>query len=189
MRVPAAPLFALFALLATACSKTLVAEEDAQVTDLPPLEPGPPPSAMPSESSAQPGLQHAGSGAEAGGLEAGADAGARGRARGSEADGGDAGGGCGDPPLGDCPLKAWMKANCAAAVTHQDLEALAYAFDKIATYAPPDGAGFVNWVSIAKDGADAARAASMVGVKGACRGCHQQYKDRYKATLRARALP
>jgi hypothetical protein len=79
-----------------------------------------------------------------------------------------------------------MKANCAPPVLTGDLDALAAAFDQIATFAPAPAAGFDNWVSIAKDGADAARAASMVGVKGACRGCHQQYKERYREALRSR---
>jgi hypothetical protein len=186
----------LFALLAGACSKSLVAEEDAQVTDLPPLatEPAPAPSGMvPAEAGAR-GEAEAGAGAGAG-AEAGArgEAGARAKAAGGAAadagDAGNAGAACGDAPLRDCPLKAWMKANCAPAVMAQDLDLLAYAFDRIAAFAPPDSAGYTNWVSIANDGADAARAASIVGVKGACRGCHQQYKDRYKAGMRARALP
>jgi hypothetical protein len=190
LRVSLAWLLSL-ASCAVACSKSLVTEEDAQALDLPPLATEPSPSASSPQASAQSTPPMSAPQREAGAERAPAvDAGAAGAdtgARKATADGGDVAA-CGDPPLRDCPLKAWMKANCAAAVTAGDLDALGYAFDRIATFAPPESAGFANWVSIARDGADAARAASMVGVKGACRGCHQQYKDRYRATLRARPL-
>ncbi len=97
----------------------------------------------------------------------------------------DAGVSCGQKPLPDCPLQAWMKANAAAAMASQDMDAVATAFDKIAAFAP---AGYTNWVSISKDGAAAARAASLEGVKGGCRGCHEQYKKKYVAELRTRPL-
>jgi hypothetical protein len=78
-----------------------------------------------------------------------------------------------------------MKANTAAAMSIQDFDALAVALDRVAAFAPP---GYTNWASISRDGADAARAQSLDGVKGACRGCHNQYKDKYKRELRDRAL-
>jgi hypothetical protein len=92
---------------------------------------------------------------------------------------------CGDKPLPPCPLYAWMKANTSAAMSAQDYDALATALDKTAKFAPP---GFTNWVSISKDGAAAARAQSLDGVKGACRGCHNQYKDKYKKEMRDRPI-
>jgi hypothetical protein len=92
---------------------------------------------------------------------------------------------CGDQPLPSCPLNAWMKANMSPAVLSSDFDALAVAFEKAATFAP---AAYQNWSSIAKDGADAARAQSLDGVKGACRGCHAQYRDRYKKEMRDRPL-
>jgi hypothetical protein len=92
---------------------------------------------------------------------------------------------CGDKPLPPCPLYAWMKANTSAAMSSQDFDGLAAALTKTASFAPP---GYTNWVSISKDGADAARAQSLDGVKGACRGCHNQYKDRYKKELRDRPI-
>ncbi len=81
-----------------------------------------------------------------------------------------------------------MKANTSPALSSSDFDALATALDKVATFAPPGG-GYPNWVSISKDGAAAAHAASLDGVKGACRGCHQQYKDKYKKEMRDRPLP
>ena len=92
---------------------------------------------------------------------------------------------CGTKPLPDCPLQAWMKANTAPAIAAMDFDGLATAYDKIATFAPP---GYTNWASIAKDGAAAARSASESGVKGGCRGCHEQYKEKYKKELRSRPI-
>jgi hypothetical protein len=92
---------------------------------------------------------------------------------------------CGDKPMPPCPLYAWMKANTSAAMSAQDYDALATALDKTAKLAPP---GYTNWVSISKDGAAAARAQSLDGVKGACRGCHNQYKNKYKKEMRDRPI-
>jgi hypothetical protein len=78
-----------------------------------------------------------------------------------------------------------MKANTSAAMSAQDFDALATALDKVPAFAP---AGYTNWVSISKDGADAARAQSLDGVKASCRGCHNQYKDRYKKEMRDRPI-
>jgi hypothetical protein len=97
----------------------------------------------------------------------------------------DAAAACGDKPLPPCPLNAWMKANASPASVAGDFDGLGSAFDKIATFAP---AGYPNWVSIAHDGADAARAQSLDGAKAACRGCHSQYKDKYKREMRDRPI-
>jgi hypothetical protein len=78
-----------------------------------------------------------------------------------------------------------MKANTSAAMSAEDFDALATALDKAATFAP---AGYTNWVSIAKDGASAAHAQSLDGVKASCRGCHNQYKDKYKKEMRDRPI-
>jgi hypothetical protein len=94
---------------------------------------------------------------------------------------------CGDKPLPPCPLHAWMKSNTAPAMTAQDFDALASALEKVATFAPPGG-GYPNWASIARDGADAARAQVLDAVKAACRGCHNQYRNKYKQEMRDRPL-
>ena len=78
-----------------------------------------------------------------------------------------------------------MKANTSAAMSAEDFNALAVALDKVVTFAPP---GYANWASIAKDGASAAHAQSLDGVKAACRGCHNQYKDKYKKEMRDRQI-
>jgi hypothetical protein len=78
-----------------------------------------------------------------------------------------------------------MKANTSPAMMAEDLDELATALDKVVTFAPP---GYTNWQSIARDGASAARALSLDGVKASCRSCHKQYKDRYKAEMRDRPI-
>lgn len=79
-----------------------------------------------------------------------------------------------------------MKKNTNPAMMSKDWAALVTALDTIATFGP---AGYTNWVSIAKDGANAARAADENGVKAACRSCHEQYKAKYRAELRTRPIP
>ena len=92
---------------------------------------------------------------------------------------------CGDKPLPPCPLYAWMKANMSGPMNGQDFGELATAFDKAVLMAP---AGYPNWASIARDGGSGARGQSLEAVKSACRGCHNQYKDKYKREMRARSI-
>ncbi len=92
------------------------------------------------------------------------------------------------PSAAEAPLAHWMRDHAGAAMQHEDLFALAAAFDQIVMFAPGAPA-YANWTSIAKDGAAAARAASLEGTKAACRGCHAQYRDLYRAEMRARPLP
>lgn len=94
---------------------------------------------------------------------------------------------CGDAPLPPCPLFAWMKANASPAAGHADADpaTLANVLDEIAAFAP---AGYPNWISISKDGAAAARAGQGDAAKASCRGCHTQYKAKYKAEIRSRPL-
>jgi hypothetical protein len=92
---------------------------------------------------------------------------------------------CGKKPLPDCPLQGWMKANTSAAMATQDFDALAKALDATIRYAP---AGYGNWASISRDGAAAARAQNIDGVKASCKGCHNQYQTRYRNELRTRKI-
>ncbi len=86
------------------------------------------------------------------------------------------------------PLQAWMKKNMTPAMNAQDFDALGAGLDAIATFAPKEP-GYPNWTSIAKDGKNAAKGADLGAVRAACRGCHEQYKAKYKAELRARPIP
>ncbi len=67
-----------------------------------------------------------------------------------------------------------------------DLESIADTFEEMVAWAPP---GYANWRSISEDGAGAARAGSIEGVKAACRGCHTQYGAKYKAQFRTLPPP
>jgi hypothetical protein len=78
-----------------------------------------------------------------------------------------------------------MKANTAAALAAHDFAALTSALGTLAGFAPP---GYPNWASIARDGADGARVEDLDAVKASCRGCHAQYKERYKREMRGRTL-
>jgi hypothetical protein len=92
---------------------------------------------------------------------------------------------CGTKPLPDCPLQAWMKTNTNPPVLAGDLPALAAALEKTVAFAPP---GYTNWVSIAKDGAAAAKGGDLTAAKASCRTCHDQYKQKYKNEMRARKI-
>ncbi len=95
---------------------------------------------------------------------------------------------CGKKPLPYCPLQGWMKKNTGPDMNAKDFAAVAKDLDTIATFAPK-GPGYPHWVSISKDGANAAKAADLKAVKAACRGCHDQYKKTYRAELRTRPIP
>jgi hypothetical protein len=92
---------------------------------------------------------------------------------------------CGKKPLPNCPLQGWMKQNTSAAMSTQDFDALAKALDATVAFAPP---GYGNWASISRDGAAAARAQNLDGVKASCKGCHNQYQTRYRNELRTRKI-
>jgi len=90
---------------------------------------------------------------------------------------------------GDCPLQGWMK-QIWPHMKANDYEGTARLLEQCAKLAPPNAkTAYPNWVSISIDGANAARAADMEAVKAACRGCHEQYKDKYRAEMRSRPLP
>jgi hypothetical protein len=78
-----------------------------------------------------------------------------------------------------------MKEHTQTDLSAGDLPSLAGDLDKIATMAP---AGYTKWASIAKDGATAARAANADAAKASCRGCHDQYKTKYKTEMRTRPV-
>jgi hypothetical protein len=78
-------------------------------------------------------------------------------------------------------MQAWMKANMAPAAANGDADALAKAFDYVASHAPK---GYSDWSKIAKGGADAAKAKKVEDAKKACKGCHDEYKAKYKDEMR-----
>lgn len=78
-----------------------------------------------------------------------------------------------------------MRAHATPAMEAKDFDGLAIVLEKIAAFAPP---AYPFWSSIARDGADAARMQDIEAVRAACRGCHSQYRDRYKRELRERPI-
>jgi hypothetical protein len=86
----------------------------------------------------------------------------------------------------ECPLRGWMREHSAAAMSAKNFAALAAVFDRIAAFAP-DG-GYPYWAWIAKDGEDAAHVEDLDATRAACRGCHTQYRSKYKREMRARPL-
>jgi hypothetical protein len=81
-----------------------------------------------------------------------------------------------------CPMQAFMRGTMGGAKTP---EALAAAFSRVARMSPNGG---WSWASIAKKGADLAKAGDVKGAKGQCAACHSAYKAQYKAQYRGRKI-
>ena len=92
-----------------------------------------------------------------------------------------------------CPLQKWMRQNMAPAMASGDMAALAVAFDKAGRFSPdPKWNGAdpkTNWDGISKAGIAATKASDAAAVKAACKGCHDAFKDKYKAQYRTKAVP
>ena len=86
-----------------------------------------------------------------------------------------------------CPLQKWMRQNMAPALAAGDNAGLAAALDKVATISPD--ASWATWGTYSKQGSDAAKKGDLVSAKAACKGCHDAYKDKYKAQYRTKAPP
>jgi hypothetical protein len=104
----------------------------------------------------------------------------------------DAGRFCGAPGLPDCPLQRWMKESATPILEFGEITAVGDIFDAMVLLAPPRTGPqypFPYWASISRDGADAARHGDLVAARAACRGCHAQYLEPYRAQYRALPLP
>ncbi len=88
---------------------------------------------------------------------------------------------CGAKGQKACPMQGWMKGVMGPATSSGDAEKIAKGLDYIAAKPPP---GMGNWSSIAKTGAAKAKAGDIDGAKASCKICHDQYKEKYKTTLR-----
>ena len=82
-----------------------------------------------------------------------------------------------------CPMQKWMKTVMAGASSSDDGAKLAAALTYIANHPPP---GFTAWAAISLAGAKKAKADDIDGAKSSCKECHDQFKSKYKATLRDR---
>jgi hypothetical protein len=67
----------------------------------------------------------------------------------------------------------------------KDNAALAQAFDTVASHPP---SGFSGWDTIAKKGAEAARAGNLDDVKASCKSCHDDLRPRFKKEIRDKPL-
>jgi hypothetical protein len=90
---------------------------------------------------------------------------------------------CGAKGQKPCPMQKWMKTVMAGASSSGDGPKLAEALTYVANHPPP---GFVTWAALATDGAKKAKAGDIDGAKVSCKQCHDQFKSKYKATLRDR---
>jgi hypothetical protein len=102
-----------------------------------------------------------------------------------EADEGPANTTCGKKPLPDCPTQKWMKDNMKPPYDKKDGPGVAKALDEVAAHPP---SGFTGWDTIAKKGADAARAGNFDEVKAACKQCHEELRSRFKKEIRDKPL-
>lgn len=83
------------------------------------------------------------------------------------------------------PMKDWMTANLNRPLRTEDFDALARSLTAAAGYAPPQ---YPDWSRIAQQGAEAAAAHDMAGVRASCTECHNKYRAEYKSTMRNQAL-
>jgi hypothetical protein len=86
-----------------------------------------------------------------------------------------------------CPLQKWMRQNMAPALAAGDSAGLAVALDKVAKNSPD--ASWATWATFSKQGSDAAKKGDLAGAKAACKGCHDAFKDKYKAQYRTKLPP
>jgi hypothetical protein len=93
---------------------------------------------------------------------------------------------CGLAGMPDCPLQNWMDHHLNGPLSRDDFPGLASAFRDLAAAAPPAFGGWKPW---AQGGAAAAAKRDGEGVRRACTGCHDGYRERYRATMRERPLP
>ena len=81
----------------------------------------------------------------------------------------DAGRFCGTKGLPDCPMQLWMKQNATTMITFGETTTLAEVFDRDRRARPARhalaGYPFPNWVSIARDGADASRTGNIAAAR------------------------
>ncbi len=90
---------------------------------------------------------------------------------------------CGGKGQKLCPMQKWMKTVMAGASSSGDGAKLAEALTYVAKHPPP---GYATWAAISNEGAKKARADDVDGAKASCKQCHDQFKSKYKATLRDR---
>ena len=94
---------------------------------------------------------------------------------------------CGKPGQPACPLQAWMRANVATPLASNDTAALAKGLEKAAALAPDPS--WTAWSTLANQGAEAAKKGDLAGARVACKGCHDGFREIYRAKYRDRLIP
>jgi hypothetical protein len=94
---------------------------------------------------------------------------------------------CGGPGKPACPLQAWMRANVGAPLASNDAEALSAGLAKAAKLSPD--AGWSSWASFAAEGSAAAKKGDLAGARASCKGCHDKWREDYRARYRLRPIP
>jgi cytochrome c556 len=80
-----------------------------------------------------------------------------------------------------------MKPNMGAALAGSDFAALQKNFELVSGKAP--SADYSQWATFAKTGSAAAAKQDLAGVKGACKSCHDNYKEKYRKEFATRPFP
>jgi hypothetical protein len=86
------------------------------------------------------------------------------------------------------PLGKWMKPNMGAPLAEEDFATLQKSFEFVAGK-PPPSAAYTQWSTFAKAGQSAAAKQDLSGVKGACKQCHEAYKEKYKKEFATQPFP
>jgi hypothetical protein len=94
---------------------------------------------------------------------------------------------CGKPGQPACPLQAWMRTNVATPLASNDMAALARGLEKAASLSPDPG--WAAWPTLANQGAEAAKKGDLAGARAACKGCHDAFREAYRAKYRTRPIP
>ena len=94
---------------------------------------------------------------------------------------------CGKPGQPACPLQAWMRANVATPLASNDTAALAKGLEKAASLSPDPS--WIAWPTLANQGAEAAKKGDLAGTRAACKGCHDAFREAYRAKYRSRPIP
>jgi hypothetical protein len=78
-----------------------------------------------------------------------------------------------------------MRSNVATAVAANDTAALGRALERLAGMSPD---GSWTWAQISKTAAEAAKRGDMAEARKSCQGCHNLYKEKWKASYRKRPV-